>query len=81
MTVKDLIEILSKMPQDAGVMYDLHSDVAGMDEEQVVLITPDHNGDKIIKRNGRYETYAPQWWDVETMGEPKFETVVKFPGS
>lgn len=45
MTVKELIAKLRTMPQDAPVVYSLHSENASMDADDVTLQT-------MIERNG-----------------------------
>lgn len=78
MTVAELIELLGGFPQDAPVIFNLHSDVAEMHPEDVKLRRKEDR--QIILRNGRYETFKDHWWPKDG-GEPPFVTVVNFPGN
>ncbi len=78
MTVKDLIAILSEMPQDAVVIYDLFSEHEKMETEDVELFL---SVDKkmMLRPDGRYMEVRSEWLANNKDGE--FVTVVNFPGN
>ena len=75
MTVKELIEKLSKMPPDALVIIDMYSESQLLDDDEPILESD------VIERNGTYMKHKDRWWDKDKDGEPKLLTVCWFPGN
>lgn len=77
MIVKELIEKLSKMPQDAAVVIEMFSECRDMDSSEPILIRAEDR--KLIWRNGKYITWSEGY---AKSGEiPMFVTVCHFPGN
>ena len=80
MTVKDLIGVLEKMPQDAVVIYASHSEYTPMDPDEVTLHTPETK--TMTVRHGNYRRYYDYHDKLYPQGEsPIFTTAVAFPGN
>ena len=63
MTVKELIEKLQTLPQDAPVVYRFCSEWTLLDEEQVDIMTAEEKG--VINDGGmNYMNYRPEWGPI-----------------
>lgn len=79
MTVKELIDHLGTMPQDAIVLYKQYSDFSVLEAEEIELILARSGG--AFKRNGLYK--SSEDWSDKNKEDPGNEpvTVVVFPGN
>lgn len=93
MTVKELIELLQAMPQDALVIRTLFSDYDTVEPKQIRLMEP-KDGEGIISHNGHLMWLRKGWWPSEKhsgiarqiapgeeIGTPQLLTCVHFDGN
>lgn len=77
MTIKELIAILEKMPnQEAQVIYQLHSEYSAMDAEEVRFV-PAENEEVCYKSGMLYMRSYPRW----AVGDEVYRDVCVFPGN
>ncbi len=77
-TVKELIEHLSKFPMDARVTIDMCSECNNLILDQVYLVRAEDR--KLIIHRDHYITWDDKY-KKPTDPEPEFVTAVKFPGN
>ncbi len=80
MTVAEFIKVLSAMPPEAVVIYQMCSeyDVLNEDDPQCVLASEK----QIVLHHGRYMDYVERHWKGIDWGpEPTFATVCTLPGN
>lgn len=79
MKVKEFIEILSKMPEDAEVIYQCCSEYEVLKADDPTLVKGE---DKVIAlRNGRYMRVPGTWLDPKDFTPTEYVTVVTLPGN
>lgn len=83
MVVKELIELLQTMPQDALVITTIYSDYAEVERDHISLKVP-KDGEGLIVHHGHVMHLEKNWWP-KPLGErpenPKFITAVHFAGN
>lgn len=95
MIVKELIELLQTMPQDAEVLYTFCSDNTPLEGSQITLYRKDgsvhgrdgelfhkqspHRPTRWVVRDGRIHEYVANQWPADWT--PQFIDVVLFPGN
>ncbi len=68
MTVKELVAVLKKMPQDAHVIHTMCSDYEDLDEEDITLMEPMADGSGVVCHKGHWMNLPVSWWDENTLG-------------
>ena len=81
MVVRELIELLQAMPQDALVITSLHSDYVEVERDDIALMEPSR---RLISHNGHLMILQPKWWPAglgPMPTSPTFITAVHFAGN
>jgi len=78
MTVKELIALLEKMPQDAIVINTMMSDYSEVEPYDITLLQGEEG--RVIRHRGHLMKLRRSWWPKD-LGEPEYLTAVHFKGN